>query len=71
VKPQAQEIFDRFYAVLFDSDSDKGEEVLVTSLAKRCALLHAEMLLENANYSRSGELIDWWIMDLKEEIENL
>lgn len=71
MKSQAQEIFDRFYAVLFDSDSDKGEEVLVTVLAKRCALLHTEILLENANYDRSGNLIDWWILDLKDELEKL
>lgn len=68
---KAQEIFDRFYAVLFDSDSDKSEEILITTLAKKCALLHAEMLMEEANYTRDGNLIDWWIMDLKEEIEKL
>lgn len=71
MRSQAQEIFDSFYVALFDSDSDKGEEVLVSLLAKKCALVHVQLLLENANYSWNGNLIDWWIMDLKEEIEKL
>jgi hypothetical protein len=71
MRSQAQEIFDSFYVALFDSESDKGEEVLVSLLAKKCALVHVQLLLENANYSWNGNLIDWWIMDLKEEIEKL
>jgi hypothetical protein len=71
MKSQAQEIFDSFYVALFDSDSDKGEEVLVSLLARKCALVHVQLLLDNANYSWDGNLMDWWIMDLKEEIEKL
>lgn len=37
-KDKAQDIFNSFYMILFDSESDKGEEVLVSSLAQKCAI---------------------------------
>lgn len=34
----ANELFMDYYMILFDSDSDKGEEILVSMLAKQCAI---------------------------------
>lgn len=54
-KEKAQEIFNAHYMVLFDSDSDKGEEILVSLLAKKCAIVTVNELqkaLHGDLYSR-------------------
>lgn len=33
------------YMVLFDSDSDKGEEILISLLAKKCAIVTVNEVL--------------------------
>ena len=42
---KAREIFNRHYMVLFDSDSDKGEEIQVSLLAKKCAIVTVQEVL--------------------------
>ena len=37
ITSRAESIVQDYYAVLFDSDSDKGEEILVSVLSKQCA----------------------------------
>lgn len=54
-KEKAQEIFNSHYMVLFDSESDKGEEILVSLLAKKCAIVTVNELqkaLHGDLYSR-------------------
>ena len=34
-KDKAQDIFNSFYMILFDSESDKGEEIIVSMLAQK------------------------------------
>ncbi len=51
-KEKANELFSEFYFILFDSESDKGEEILISLLANKCALKHCELLIEMApNYT--------------------
>ena len=45
-KKEADQIFTDFYIVLFDSESDKGEECLVSILAKNCALKCVDLILK-------------------------
>ena len=45
-KEKAQEIFNAHYMILFDSESDKGEEILVSLLAKKCAIITVNELLK-------------------------
>ena len=37
--------FTKFYMILFDSDSDKGEECLVSLLAIKCAILCVDEII--------------------------
>jgi hypothetical protein len=46
-KDKAQEIFNSFYVILFDSESDKGEEVLVSMLAKKCAIEAVNQIIQS------------------------
>ena len=38
-KNKAQEIHSNFYAELLQTDSDVSEEVIISSLAKRCSII--------------------------------
>ncbi len=46
VELKAKNLFTEFYLILFDSESDKGEEVLISILAIKLAVKHCELLLE-------------------------
>lgn len=50
-KSHAQERFNAYYFILFDSDSDKGEEVLVSMLAKKCAKEEIEQMIVFAGFN--------------------
>lgn len=54
LKKEAGEIYNRFYMILFDSDSDKGEEINVSILAKSCALEAVNMMEIEANKNLVG-----------------
>lgn len=45
-KETAQDIFNAHYMILFDSESDKGEEILVSLLAKKCAIITVQKAIE-------------------------
>lgn len=65
LKKEAGEIYNRFYMILFDSDSYKSEEVNVSTLAKSCALEAVNLLekqckeegFESARYDYLREVI--------------
>ena len=46
---KASEIKAVFYFVLFDSDSDKGEEIIVADLSIKCAIAHCNLLIKELN----------------------
>ena len=48
-KIKADELIASYYMILFESESDKGEEILVESLAIRCAKCNAKQCLSVAN----------------------
>ena len=47
----AQSLYAEFYFMLYDSDSDKGEEVLISHLAKKCTQLAIKHILNEASSS--------------------
>lgn len=69
-KIKAKELFNEHYMVLFDSDSDKGEEILVSLLAHKAALITAKECLNLAERTISHGLINFWNLTIK-EIEKL
>ena len=48
-KQKAEEIFMSHYVILMDSDSDKGEEVIVSVLSKKLAIKTVEYIIEAVN----------------------
>jgi hypothetical protein len=47
-KQMADELFTKFYMILFDADSDISEECVISILAKKCALLHIELVIKDS-----------------------
>lgn len=41
-RKEAERLLNSYYIALMDSDSDKGEEILVTELASKCALIDVD-----------------------------
>lgn len=74
VEETAQGIYTDIYLVLFDSDSDKGEEVLVTMLSKKLAIKSVERIIlanphSNPLNTQSWSTMRFWI-DVKDFLEN-
>lgn len=65
LKKEAGDIYNRFYMILFDSDSDKSEEINVSTLAKACAYEAVNLMekqaknegFESAKYDYLREVI--------------
>lgn len=76
VKDTAQDIFTEIYIVLFDSDSDKGEEILVSILAKELAIKNVDrIILANPHSNPINTATPWstmrfWLDVKKELIKN-
>ena len=62
-KEKAIELFNQHYMVLFDSESDKGEEVLVSILAIKSALVTAKEV--------HGQLLKYHLLSLDKTNERL
>ena len=54
LKKEAKDIYNRFYMILFDSDSDKSEEINVSTLAKACAYEAINLMEREANKNLVG-----------------
>lgn len=76
-KEQADKIFNQHYFILLDADSDISQEILISSLAKKMALVTIEEIIkEHCHESEHKNAIaqDRWVlfwMQVKQEIEKL
>ena len=68
MKEKAKELVHKFRMILMDSNSDLGEEVLVSVLSKQCALICVEEIRDVLK--EEGRLEDYWI-EVEQEIEKL
>lgn len=68
-KSKAGEIFNQHYAILLDADSDIGQEVLISVLAKKMALVTVNEIMTALTYTSDVRPIFW--RQVKQEIENL
>ena len=74
-KKLADGLFTEHYSVLFDSESDKGQEILISILAIKSAIKSCEFALKFAskmsikctmkNYFTDYELVEKIIIELK------
>ena len=76
-KQKAEELVNSYRIILMNEDTECGNEILCTSIAKQCAIIAANEILNNNNlvftYSQNDYLLqenDYWLQ-VKEEIEKL
>jgi hypothetical protein len=72
-KEKAEELVDTYKFVLWSEDTQCGEEILCTGIAKRCALICVDEMLDiiNGLYINEGSIAHQWLLDVKEEINKL
>lgn len=66
---KAMQLIAEFKAILIDEDTDCGNEILCTLIAKKCALLTVQKMIENLSvlYGSVKEVYYWEFV--KKEIE--
>ncbi len=67
VQEKAEKLVNQFRIILMDEDTDCGNEVLCTLIAKQCALIAVDEVLEN---SHTNVFTKYW-QEVKQEIEAL
>jgi hypothetical protein len=68
-KEKAFELVDTYKFVLWSEDTQCGEEILCTGIAKRCALIAVDEILSNKELLNHLDY-EWW-NEVKHEIEKL
>jgi hypothetical protein len=70
---KARELVDSYRIILMNEDTECGDEILCTVIAKRCALIAVNEMLDirNGLYINEGSLAHQWLLDVKHEIEKL
>jgi hypothetical protein len=71
-KEKAKELFDHYYILIQDIGGELGQEILVSILAKHCALFAArEVLKEKWNIEVEGSYDEYYYWEeVEHEIEN-
>jgi hypothetical protein len=71
-KEKAKELFNHYYILIQDIGGELGQEILVSILAKHCALFAArEVLKEKWNYEIEGSYDEYFYWEeVEHEIEN-
>jgi hypothetical protein len=72
-KEKAKEIFDKFYILLSDADSDISQECLVSILSKKCAIIEVDEILDAIDwhvFETPNVEIEYW-NEVKIEIEKM
>jgi hypothetical protein len=53
-KKKAENLVNEYRVMLMQTDTDAGEEILCTSIAKECAMILAEERLNELNFTHIG-----------------
>ena len=69
-KEKAKELFDQYHNLIQEIGGDMGHEILVSILAKHCALIAVDEILNINSVDKDFSLSHYWL-DVKHEIENL
>jgi hypothetical protein len=72
-KEKAKELFDQYHKLIQDIGGELGQEILVSILAKNCALIAVDEILYVLNVSldfKMNKSIKYWL-EVGEEINNL
>jgi hypothetical protein len=66
-KEKAKELFDLYYFLILNIGGELGQEIIVSILAKNCALIAVKQILDN---DLNSEVYFYW-EEVEEEINNL
>jgi hypothetical protein len=72
-KEKAKELFNQYHNLIQEIGGDMGHEILVSILAKNCALIAVDEILYILNLSldfKMNKSIKYWL-EVREEINNL
>ena len=69
-KQKADEILTHYHNLIQEQGGELGQEILVSILAKQCALIAVDEIL-NINSFEEHFTIHFYYLAVKEEIENL
>ena len=69
-KEKADEIFTNYHNLIQEIGGELGQEILVSILAKQCALIAVDEIL-NINSFEEHFTIHFYYLAVKEEIKNL
>jgi hypothetical protein len=72
-KEKAISLVDSYRNILMNKDTECGNEILCTVIAKKCALIALNEMLDirNGLYINEGSIAHQWLLDVKHEIEKL
>jgi hypothetical protein len=65
-KEKSEELINSYRIILMNEDTECGNEILCTSIAKQCALIAVDEILEECRLAK-----DWYWEEVKQEIEKL
>lgn len=68
-KEKAKELFDHYYILIQDIGGELGQEILVSILAKHCALFAAREVLQDKWNTEDYDQYHYW-EEVEHEIEN-
>jgi hypothetical protein len=69
-KEKAKELFNQYYNLIQEIGGDLGHEILVSILAKNCALIAVDEILRIRSVNKDGILSNYW-EEVEQEINNL
>ena len=69
-KEKAQELVDSYRIILMNEDTECGNEILCTLIAKQCALIAVDELIYETQFEVPNIRQRWWI-EVKHEIEKI
>ena len=67
---KANDLINQYRMVLMNEDTDCGNEILCTSIAKQCALIAVNEIETVLLQERVFESLDYW-QEVKQEIEKI
>jgi hypothetical protein len=72
-KEKAISLVDSYRNILMNEDTQCGEEILCTGIAKRCALICIDEMIQwkEALFVTEGSMAYQWLLDVKQEINKL
>jgi hypothetical protein len=69
-KEKAKELFGYYHKLIQDTGGELGQEILVSILAKHCALIAVDEILRIRSVNKDDILSNYW-EEVEQEINNL